>query len=87
MEKPLRILLVEDSPEDGDLLRFHLESHRLACEITRVESLDAFRLDLAAGGWDLVLSDFLLPGANGLDVLLARGSPRDGTGPRAHGGR
>ena len=65
----IRILLVEDSRDDADLLEFYLSSHGLRCEMKLVEDQEGFIAALAAGGWDLVISDFQLSDSNGLQIL------------------
>ena len=69
--RPLRLLHVEDSPPDHDLAVAHLlrAGHRV--DALRVDSLAAFRHALDARAWDIVLSDFNLPGFTGLDVQQA----------------
>jgi len=68
-DRVLRALLVEDSRLDAELLRIQLERAwpRSRLEIVREESVfvDALR----AGGWDVVLSDYELPGFTGSDLL------------------
>ena len=63
---PLRILLVEDDPDTGDLL------HELLCEAGyQVRMVRTAQAALAAelGDIDLVLSDIGLPDGSGLDVM------------------
>jgi signal transduction histidine kinase len=64
----LRVLHVEDSPPDHDLAMAHLlrAGHRV--DALRVDTAAAFRDALAARTWDIVLSDFNLPGFTGLDA-------------------
>ena len=65
----LRILHVEDDPNDAALVQAELESHGYRAVIKRVMSREAFVAKLAAGGFDLILSDFALPGFDGLSAL------------------
>jgi signal transduction histidine kinase len=62
----LRLLHIEDSPLDHDLALAHLRraGHRLAA--LRVDSEAEFRRALLAQEWDVILSDFNLPGFSGL---------------------
>jgi signal transduction histidine kinase len=62
----LRLLHIEDSPPDHDLAMTHLRraGHRL--QVLRVDSEADFRRALEAQEWDVVLSDFNLPGFTGL---------------------
>src|SRR3569623_27447 len=70
--RTLRALLVEDSRLDVELLRVQLErsSPNVRLEVLRDES--AFVDALGGGGWDLVLSDYELPGFTGADLLEHR---------------
>ncbi len=69
MTRPLRILFVEDSQDDAQLLLLHLRERGIVCECEREDTLEGFQAALAAGPWDLVLSDFSLPGTDGLEIL------------------
>lgn len=76
MLKPLRLLLIEDSPDDAEiLLRILLrEGYEVSCE--RVETALDMKAALATGNWDIVISDFSLPrfsGTGAFDVLRASG--------------
>jgi phosphoserine phosphatase RsbU/P len=78
MAKPLRVLIVEDSEDDALLLVFELRRGDYAPVFRRVESYDAMRRALAEEGWDLVISDYVLPGFSGLEALrLVRQSGLD----------
>ena len=65
----MKILHLEDNPGDATLVRDMLSAEWPDCVITVVDSRDAFLQALAAGGYDLVLSDYQLPGFNGLEAL------------------
>jgi PAS domain S-box-containing protein len=65
----LRILLVEDSPEDAELLLLELQQGGLELECERVDTLSETSAALQRGGWDVVLADYNLPGFTALDVL------------------
>jgi two-component sensor histidine kinase/CheY-like chemotaxis protein len=66
--KPVRILLLEDSDLDADLIVEQL-AKGLDFSITRVADGPAYAAALEAGGHDLILSDFSLPGFSGADAL------------------
>jgi two-component system cell cycle sensor histidine kinase/response regulator CckA len=68
-----RILHLEDDLLDAELILRRLEADGLDCQIDRVETEAAFLQALERGGVDLVLADFSLPGADGMEALrLAR---------------
>lgn len=69
MTAPLRILVVEDSAEDCQLLVLYLQSCRVDFTYTQVDTLQGCLSALASGSWDLVISDFSLPGTDGIEVL------------------
>jgi len=66
---PLRILLLEDSIEDAELIQELLEADHFVCEVTRVQTRAEFLAALEDGGFDLVLSDYKLPSFDGLSAL------------------
>jgi signal transduction histidine kinase/CheY-like chemotaxis protein len=68
-ERPLRLLLVEDSPADATLVLTQLRRHGYVPECERVENAAAFQEALARGEWDCILSDYELPTFGGLDAL------------------
>ncbi len=57
----LRILLVEDSENDADLMLLALADAGLKVEGRRVDTEAAMRAALGGGAWDLVISDFNMP--------------------------
>ena len=65
----LRLLHLEDSPLDAELIRRQIEVEWPDCEIKRVDTKDAFIGALHDEDFDLILSDYSLPGFNGLDAL------------------
>lgn len=75
--RQLRVLHLEDSDLDHELTLAQLRRAGLAVNAQRVESRAEFEAALA-GDWDLVLSDYNLPGFSGLQALaLLRASGRD----------
>src|SRR5438874_1441789 len=58
---PLRVLIVEDSEEDSDLIVLELKRGGYEPFYRRVETADAMARALEEGEWDLVLSDFSMP--------------------------
>jgi hypothetical protein len=72
MKEPLRrprFLYLEDDPWDQDLLRRALVKAHLECDLEFVASEQEFKTGLAKGPPDLIISDFTLPGYDGLSAL------------------
>ncbi len=69
MPKALRVIIVEDSEDDLLLLLRELRRGGYDPEHVRVESEAALRDALDRQGWDLVLSDYNLPGFDGIAAL------------------
>ena len=69
MAKSLRILLVEDSERDAALLQLYIKRGGYEPTIVRVENSIAMRNQLASREWDVVISDFNLPGFNAYAAL------------------
>lgn len=69
MSQPLRVLLIEDSEDDADLLKLALRrgGYEVSCE--RVHTPEAMQTALQAGEWDVVISDYVMPRFNGIDAL------------------
>lgn len=75
--RPLRVLCVEDSADDHELLVLHLQRGMPDVQCLRVDSESQFRNALDQQAWDLVLSDYRLPGFSGLTALsILRASGR-----------
>jgi two-component system sensor histidine kinase UhpB len=60
-DQPLRVLLVEDSRDDADLILFALDESGFDIVSARVETEAGMREALQSAGWDVVISDFNLP--------------------------
>jgi signal transduction histidine kinase/DNA-binding response OmpR family regulator len=65
----LNVLLVEDSTWDAELAVMELRRGGYQVRHQRVESAGAMAEALAAGAWDVVLSDFQIPGFGGMEAL------------------
>ena len=63
------ILHLEDDSNDAELIQFHLRSKRFDCAITWVKTSQEFIEALETGTFDLVLSDYRMPGFTGDDAL------------------
>ena len=71
---PLRLLVAEDSEDDYELLLRELRKGGYVVTSTRVANADAFGRALEQP-WDLIVSDWTMPGFSGravLDILAAR---------------
>lgn len=69
--KALRVMIVEDSEDDALLMVHALQKSGYAPQFRQVQSLDEMRTALAEQSWDVILSDFNLPGFTGLHALNA----------------
>src|SRR5438874_355552 len=69
MNKPLQILIVEDSENDAELLKLELERAGYEPHCQRVETPQALSAALDRQGWDLVVADYIMPQFNGLAAL------------------
>jgi len=69
MERPLRILILEDLPSDAELMAYELRLAEIPHSYRRVADQKNFVAALAEGWPDLILSDFHLPGFDGLMAL------------------
>ncbi len=67
--QPVKLVLVEDMPMEAEIAIRQLESGGFSCNWKRVESEDVLRCALAENKPDLILSDFTLPGFDGLSAL------------------
>ena len=69
MKKSVRLLLIEDCVDDADLLIRKLHRKGLAFHHKRVATRATLSSALKKESWDIVLSDFILPGFGALDAL------------------
>lgn len=76
MKSPLHILHLEDDPNDAALIEASLEAEGISCTTTLVHNRAAYVAALQKGGIDLVLSDYSLPGFDGLSALEIARSER-----------
>ncbi|HKS04705.1 MAG TPA: response regulator [Gemmatimonadaceae bacterium] len=78
MPKPLRLLIAEDSEDDALLLVRNLRQADYAVSFERVAAPAALRDAITREHWDLVISDYNMPGFGGLDALaIVRAHDRD----------
>lgn len=65
----LRILLLEDSLLDAELIQAQLLDDGINCELVRVETGTAFQNALENDSFNLILSDYSLPAFDGISAL------------------
>lgn len=64
----IRILHLEDSVLDHDLVARTLRKSGMTCDLQRVERLDEFLQALGVAHFDVILADYRLPGFTALDA-------------------
>lgn len=69
MGKPLKVLIIEDLPDDAELVALELQRAGYETDMTRVETADALKKALNDHSWDIIISDYNLPGFDGLAAL------------------
>jgi two-component system cell cycle sensor histidine kinase/response regulator CckA len=69
MTEHVRILHVEDSDRDAELVREVLLAEGLDCEIVRVETREQYIAALETGQFDLIVCDYTLPSFEGGEAL------------------
>ena len=69
MRRAVKILVVEDSEDDAKLAMRALRQGGFVPTYLRVENAEALRAAFEREHWDAVLSDFRLPGFNGVEAL------------------
>jgi DNA-binding NtrC family response regulator len=67
--KAVSILLVEDSQPDADLILRALQEADYEPRIETVQTAKEMEKALRQGGWDFILSDWVLPEFSGLEAL------------------
>jgi two-component system, cell cycle sensor histidine kinase and response regulator CckA len=65
----LNVLLVEDSETDAELLLLELEQGGFDVNFSRVQTRSGMKEALERGGWDLIVSDYSMPGFDALGAL------------------
>jgi signal transduction histidine kinase/DNA-binding NarL/FixJ family response regulator len=76
--KPLRLLTVEDNLDDEALVLLELRRNGFRPESVRVQTADTMRRALESADFDIILSDFSMPGFTALEALkVAQSTGRD----------
>jgi PAS domain S-box-containing protein len=74
----LKILHLEDSKLDAELIATKLQEGGISCTIDLVDARDEFAARLDRGGYDVILADYTLPSFDGLSALqMTRERDRD----------
>ncbi len=71
MNDPIRVLLLEDLATDAKLVERELQASNMAYTLRWVDSRSAFLAAIDSFQPDIVLSDYSMPGYNGMRALLA----------------
>jgi len=69
MSRHLKVLFLEDSEDDVLLIARHLTKAGFTVDAHRVDTPDDFRSALKSSLWDVVISDYSLPGLNALAAI------------------
>jgi diguanylate cyclase (GGDEF)-like protein/PAS domain S-box-containing protein len=69
MTRPIKVLLVEDRVEDAEMLLREMRLRGLDVDSRRVDTELEYTAALTAFAPDLILSDYTLPGFDGIDAL------------------
>jgi PleD family two-component response regulator len=69
MSTPLRVLILEDSPDDAELLTIALQQGGYDPIYQRVDRATAMTQALKTQQWDIVLADYLMPQFNVFSAL------------------
>jgi len=69
VNRPLQVLIVEDSENDAALLEIELRRAGYETRCHRVDTADAMGAALEQQTWDLVIADYLMPQFDGLGAL------------------
>lgn len=78
MNKPLKVLIIEDSELDALLLAEHLRKGGYEPEFRRVDSAAGLRTALIGSSWDIIFSDHSMPGFSSFAALeIVRGMRLD----------
>jgi two-component sensor histidine kinase len=65
----MKILHLEDSDDDAELIHEALRREVTTCRVTRVETREAFLEAMDRNGWDIILADYSMPSFDGISAL------------------
>ncbi|MCF7919136.1 MAG: response regulator [Candidatus Cloacimonetes bacterium] len=78
MKNILRVLLLEDSSTDGQLIQRHLKKAWHDVDVLRIFKAADMEKALLDSKWDIIISDYSMPQFNGLDALaILKASKKD----------
>ena len=69
MKRLLRVLIVEDAPDDAQLIVIQLEQGGFDVHYRRVDDAQGLTEALEGASWDVVVCDYVMPGFSGLQAL------------------
>ena len=69
MAKRIRLLIIEDSADDRDLLLMHLQRNGIKPDYHCIESKKELKKALKEKTWDIIISDYSMPEFDGLAAL------------------
>lgn len=69
MNKKLHILHLEDNAFDAEIINKTLENANVPCLIKRIDTKEQFIEELDNHDYDMILSDYRMPGFDAFDAL------------------
>src|SRR3979409_2077062 len=69
MTSPYRVLHLEDDPRDAEMIHNKLEDQEVSCAIVLVNDKSGFEAALTRESFDLIITDYNLPGYDGISAL------------------
>lgn len=68
MSELLRVLIIEDAPDDAELIVRELQHGEWEVHAVRVDAAHSLEKELSSP-WDVVIADYVMPGFSGLEAL------------------
>ena len=69
MKLRLRVLHLEDDPDDAELIRATLDAEGIECDALRVETREDFVRSMTCTTFDMIFADYSLPAFDGIGAL------------------